>query len=394
MSKGKNESLSTLRLSLSQLEEIREVMAERIREGLSGIDKEIRAIPTYIPPPSASGGQALVIDIGGTNVRAAVVSLTDSGEYRIRKGPAVSPFQSRWDSAEDFFDYQADLALSLDPPSALPAGYCFSYPTRVTPEKDAVLLHWTKDLEVPGVAGKKVGKLLRAALDRKGYRTAAITVLNDTVAALAGGSRTCSAPEFSDFIGLIVGTGTNMAAYFPVERIALEKCDRSRYHHGRMAVNLESGNFHPPHLTAFDDRLDQISGSPGRQRLEKAVSGRFLPRLYRFILEGGSEPPFPANRELVEEARNHPESEEGELALLLIERSADLTAAALAGLIEVLRPSGRVGILGEGGVINNDPPYRARIADRLGKLLNKKSASTILQLENVNLIGAASAALG
>ena len=43
-----------------------------------------------------------------------------------------------------------------------------------------------------------------------------------------------------------------------------------------MAINLESGNFSPPHLTTADDALDRASDNPGAQRFEKAVPGAWL----------------------------------------------------------------------------------------------------------------------
>ncbi|MFH1038257.1 MAG: hypothetical protein V1789_06265 [PVC group bacterium] len=390
--------LKGLVLSRGELEDIRATLAERIREGLKKEEGEIGALPTYLAPPGAGGGgEALVIDIGGTNIRAAGIRMTGSGTVVISPEPATTPLVSEWDSAASFFDRQAELALFLGPASNLPIGYCFSYPFRAMPGGDAVLLYWTKQLNVPGVAGHKVGEMLLNAFRKRGYRPRWVRVLNDTVAALMGGDLAFrKGGRFATFIGLIVGTGTNMAAYFPTSLLAA-KVSEAEFGHAKMAVNLESGNYHPPHLTRFDDELDATYPHVGEHRLEKAVSGKFLPQLYTFIRDGRSTPPFPTTRELFELARQRPETPDSALARAIVNRSADLVAACLAGLIDTLETEGRVGILGEGGVINNNPEYRERLTRQLATLLGDSpedsSRFDILQLENVNLIGAAAAAL-
>ena len=53
-----------------------------------------------------------------------------------------------------------------------------------------------------------------------------------------------------------------MATFIPADKI--EKLDQSCNAHGWIPVNLESGNFHPPFLTAVDDTVDAISGNPGK----------------------------------------------------------------------------------------------------------------------------------
>ena len=55
----------------------------------------------------------------------------------------------------------------------------------------------------------------------------------------------------------------------------IKKLDPSYNIQGLVPVNLESGNFHPPFLTTVDDTVDAISGSLGKQRFEKAVSGMY-----------------------------------------------------------------------------------------------------------------------
>jgi hexokinase len=393
-----DEQWKELKFSPEDLEDIRKTMAARIREGLKSEGGEIKALATYLPPPAVdSGGTAIVIDIGGTNIRAAIVSFSPKGKVILEKGPAVTPLLPNWDRAEDFFCCQSDLALSLSPPPGLPIGYCFSYPTTATPDRDGILIRWNKQLKVPDVVGKKVGELLLSAFRERGYRSSGIAILNDTVAALLGADLEFGAKgEFSDFIGLIVGTGTNMAAYLPTRLLSV-KLFNDDYAHERMAVNLESGNFSPPHLSRFDYKLDATRKNSGLQLMEKTVSGRFIPQIFSFIKEGRTAPPYPKTRDVFDLAYKNGDSPDGVLALTLINRSADLVAGGLAGLIDILNSPGKVGILAEGGVINNNPEYYNRVREKLAGLLQDNPRNptrfALLQMENANLIGAAAAAI-
>lgn len=388
--------LSSLKLDLSDLKEIRSAMAEKIRRGLASGRGEIAALPTFLfPPQPKQDNQALVIDLGGTNLRAAVVEISSSGGVRFSRPPTIRPLELDWESAEDFFAVQAELALSLKPPDNLPLGYCFSYPSRALPGGDAIHLQWNKELRVPGVIGKRLGNLLRESLAARGYTVSRVRVLNDTAAALLGADLAYRRPGgFASLIGLIVGTGTNLSAYFSTSQLG-RRIPAELRGMEPMAVNLESGNFHPPHLSGFDGELDAGRDDAGEQRLEKAVSGRFLPQLFSYIREGRTSPPYPETREIFRLART-PGEEGAETARLLVNRSADLVAGTLAGLIDTLETRGKIGILTEGGVINNNPDYRERTRRRLAKLLgdtpDQPNQFELLQLENVNLIGAAAAA--
>jgi len=390
--------IEELSLTRPQLGEIADALAARIRRGLAASGEELAMLPTYLPEPDREvAGEALVVDVGGTNVRAARLALDASGRAAIPAGDRSAALKNSWNSPAEFFSFQASLVPHMRGAQVLPLGYCFSYPSRSLPDRDAVLLGWTKELRVPGAVGEKVGAALKEALRKEGVETGKVTVCNDTVAALVGGSwKHEGGSGFSDFVGLIVGTGNNMAAFFPTRLITSGPIDHS-YRRERMAVNLESGNFHPPHLSRFDDELDETRPDAGAQRLEKAVSGKFLPPLYGYLLTGRVGTVRPSAEELFRLAYEEGSSPEGKLAAAVVNRSADLVAATLAGLLEVLEPEGKVGILAEGSVIEKNPLYRKRVENKLELLLGKgekgEGRFELLQLDNVNLIGAAVAAL-
>lgn len=370
-------------LSLEQLNDIRAALRQRIEEGLAGDGQQVACLPAYLSQPQAGRhGQALVVDAGGTNVRAAWVRL--DGKVSIVQGPLsgiLPDGRTRPVHAPEFFGYQSDLLRQLGAPTDLPLGYCFSYPAQVEPSGDARLLHWTKGIKVTGVVGELVGQGLRAAYGHPGK----VKVLNDTVAALLGGAIFAGA-EYTRHIGLIVGTGNNMATFLPGSKVT----KLAGAWDGPIAVNLESGNFHPPHLDPVDDTVDSISDNPGKQRYEKAVSGFYLPQLLQCLCPHLRLPEGASSKEVVEWADRPGQEPASMAARWLLDRSADMVAAGLAAVADHLG-QGNLAIQAEGGLFWKATGYRDRVQATLEKLIDRKFA--IIRGDEVNLVGAAAAAL-
>ncbi len=378
-----------------RLQEIAVALMNRIREGLEADHREIPCLPTYLPVDSPDPrGEALVLDLGGTHLRAARMVRNDQG-WMMEDGPAKGVLAVRCGKPlhlEEFLEVQVNLLRQVagcgdGAPSALPLGYCFSYPAASQLDGDAKLLRWTKEVDVPGVQGRPVGKLLLEALQKAGVACGSMTVINDTVAALLAGMD----GVIRHHIGLIVGTGTNMACVLPVSRIP--KLPPEAQALGRIPVNLESGGFCPPHLTNLDHALDRHSDSPGTQRFEKAVSGAYLGHLLHL-----AHPEFSFDPALGAEgvARICHSSDTSPAvratALALLNRSADLVAASLSGLIQVLlqgenepteftsrgatpsqeSPDGHVvRVVAEGGLFWGARGYASRVATTLQRLLQQ-----------------------
>lgn len=383
--------MDEFKLSLSQLEQIATTLSSRLGEGLKVDDQEIGCLPTYLGLPSgAQAGSALVIDTGGTNTRAALVVLKEK-DGEIIAGPNARKVPDgrtgRPLLAEEFFKAQADMAAGFPlSAEATALGYCFSYPAQATEDGDAILLRWTKGLKVEGVIGHKVGSLLKQALRHSGYSIKSLKVLNDTVASLLGGVHLYKEERFGqNYIGLILGTGTNMAGVFSSKLLT-----KTPPFEGPMVVNLESGNFYPPFLTSFDDKLDEFSDNPGRQRIEKAVSGHYLPQLFNLIHPSIIDPNQGAGK--LVELREQGKSPHSETAAALLKRSAQLAAAAIVGLASVY-PAGDTAVLGEGSLLWGDPLYADTMRQTFSLLTPSRKIELLRQRENVNLIGAACAAL-
>jgi hexokinase len=106
-------------------------------------------------------------------------------------------------------------------------------------------------------------------------------VLNDTVASLlAGVTATRFSPEY-EYIGFILGTGSNTAYVESNRCITKEKGLRANE---CMAINCESANFNKIKRGDIDLAFDETTASPKKHVLEKMVSGGYLGGLCHLIL--------------------------------------------------------------------------------------------------------------
>lgn len=392
-------------LNTKQLLEIADDLRKKIETGLQKDGTEIKCLPTYIhPKKDGITGEATVFDLGGTNFRAATVSVGKETKITGITEKDITEMKAAGFTEEDLYNSQAEVIKKLELPASSPIGYCFSYPAKSLTNGDAELIVWTKGVNIPNMAGKPIGKPLVEYLNKKtNCKFGKIAVVNDTITSLFAGLKN---PGYDAYIGLIVGTGTNMAAFFPSEYIPKLKDMKSWS--GETPVNFESGNFNPPHLTAYDEEVDAKSDNKGAQRFEKAISGMYLGRVFRAA--------FP-NDNIAEDMdgaglskmMNNPDaykSEHVEVAFQIYERSAKLVAASLAGLVKNLNSAypnlSKVQVLAEGSLFwskvkKNNTSYVDMVNATLKELLKEmglgKTEVVISQMENANLVGAAMSVL-
>jgi len=395
------------RVKTSQLKEIALNLEDKINNGLKSDNTEVKSIPTYIHPLSCGAeGQAVVLDWGGTNYRAAVINFAGGIANITPKkagGTELSASTTKGFSLEDLLVKQSEFVNQIDLPEKAPIGYCFSYPAECLPNGDAELIKWTKGLDIKEMLGNPVGKPLLDQLNKTGKAEfTGIKVINDTVASLFAG---LTDPDFDAYIGLIVGTGTNMAAFVNADRIP--KIDPVLNWQGLTPVNLESGNFNPPHLTKYDDLVDEKSDNKGSQRFEKAVSGMYIGQILREVFP---EDGFDAQTDgkALTDIINHADKNKVKhvkVAKAIYKRSAKLVAASLAGLIDLLathdKSIRKVRITAEGslfwsdvaGCKNYNKVVKNTLKDLLREMGHKKIKVNIAEIESANMIGSGIAAL-
>ncbi len=391
-------------LSTSQLLEIANDQRQKVETGLQKDGTEIKCLPTYIhPKKDGIKGEATVFDLGGTNFRAAVVSVGEETKITGIAEKDITEMKSAGFTAEDLYVSQAKAINQLNLPKNSPVGYCFSYPAQSLLNGDAELIKWTKGVNIAGMEGNPIGEPLVKFLNKNtNCNFNKIAVVNDTITSLFAGLMN---PGYDAYIGLIVGTGTNMATFFPSSYIPKIK-DLEGWS-GETPVNLESGNFNPPHLTALDAEVDHYSDNKGFQRFEKAISGMYLGRVFRSAFPNDG---LDINLDAagLSKMMNNPEQyklEYVETAFQIYERSAKLVAASITGLVQNLNsayPSvKKVQVLAEGSLFwskvkTHDAKYVDIVNATLKELLSELGLDAEVQIsriENANLIGAAMSVL-
>lgn len=392
-------------LSNQQLIDIANDLRQKIEIGLQADGAEIKCLPTYIHPnKDGISGEATVFDLGGTNFRAAVVSVGKEPKILGIAEKDITEMKMEGFTQEDLFKTQAQIINQLDLPANSPIGYCFSYPAKSLTNGDAELINWTKGVSIAKMAGNPIGvPLVEYLNENTGSNFYKIAVVNDTITSLFAGLMN---PGFDAYIGLIVGTGTNMATFFPSEYIP--KIKSLKGWSGETPVNLESGNFNPPHLTAVDDIVDANSDNKGSQRFEKAISGMYVGRVFRAVFpdDGIDENMDGAGLSRMMNNPGDYKMEHVEVAFQIYERSAKLVAASIAGLVLNLHtayPSlKKIQVLAEGSLFwshvkAHNATYERMVDACLKELLSESGMGDmkvqISKIENANLIGAAMSVL-
>lgn len=409
------QAISALTLTNAQLEQTRDELAANIAQGLAKDGQQIKSLPSFMRRPTgAATGNAVVLDAGGTNVRAAHIALAGKEVSFITEPQADRTLMSEAQtvgeiSREVFFKRQAALIEKICPDSEFNLGYCFSYPSTNTPDGDAALVNWTKGINIADMIGTPLRAQLVDALAAQGQTAHKTPVLNDTITTLIAAA--WMEPDCDQYIGLIAGTGMNAAGFYRTSQITKLAPSPEWAVDELMGVNLELGNFHPSCLSKYDDALDAegVDDNPGKQRLEKAIAGKYtaeifgrivgreaclaLPDAWAFDPEAGSR----THAGHVTQLRRY-HGVMADVATALIDRCADLTAAALAGVIKSqdLSTPHTVGILAEGTLFWQTEGYRERVEGTLNRLTPSHVQVRILQNASdvdANFIGAACAAL-
>ena len=263
---------------------------KEMEAGLAGEPSSLKMIPTFTSPTGEvkKDTPVTVLDAGGTNLRGATVTVTSSGEMLIEhKEKGEMPGAKSPVTQDEFYAVLAGHVNRCRPFAKDPAvGFCFSYPAESSPEGDAKLLVWTKQIQAPEIVGQWVGAELAKRLDPKPSR---MCLVNDTVATLlAGKAAEKPGQRFSAYIGFILGTGTNVAY---IERnSAIGKLKNAP--EGSMAINTESGGFNKIAQSAFDEAMDRKTSDCGMQRFEKMISGAYLGRIGLEVLKGAAKAGF------------------------------------------------------------------------------------------------------
>ncbi|MBO7653291.1 MAG: hexokinase [Kiritimatiellae bacterium] len=401
--------------------------ADEMDVGLAGKPSSLMMIPSFISidKPVKTDTPVIVLDAGGTNLRAATVKIDGAGKAEIGtffKRPM--PGTQGEIGADAFYDAFADFLMPIIDASES-IGFCFSYPAEIMPDCDARLLHWSKQIEVPAVVGTMIGTGLCSHLARRGYRRRTV-ILNDTVATLLAGKSVGVARNYSAYVGFILGTGTNTAYVEKNSRIT-KRSDLDP--DGAMAINVESGAFKKIDQSLFDRKMDAATNDCGHYTFEKMISGAYLGRVGFEVLKEAAEAGFfsPAAKALIQSwksvsnkdlddfcgaspTEDNPfldpaftETDQEAIVALcspVYARAAVLTAVNIASAIiktgEGHDPARPVCVNVDGSTYHRTRTgqFRNRVQDELAKLLGPRGLSyELIRVDESPVIGAAVAGL-
>lgn len=246
-----------------------------MKQGLSAAPGCLEMIPTFLYPEInvSKSKRIIVLDAGGTNLRIALMHY-DENDIIVMENFQKFPMPGSKTpmSSNDFFEFFADKIRTISHESDT-VGYCFSYPCEIRPDGDGKILRVTKELNVSDIEGKIIGQEINAILAKKGHKPKRFVILNDTVATLLAGLSRDTRQQFSTHIGFILGTGTN-CAYLEKNHNIKKTSEASP--DLLQGINIESGNFNKLVMSTFDTALDKTSTTPGKQILEKMISGAYL----------------------------------------------------------------------------------------------------------------------
>ncbi len=235
-------------------------------------------LPTWITVDKVQDKKVIVLDAGGTNFRSFLVEIK-AGQAEILKAqrgklPAVERELTKdefFESIAESIDYLKDAAAEIH--------FCFAYALEMTPEKDARVLRMSKEVQVRGILHTPVGASLFAVLQKRGWkRVKNVFVINDTAAALLSGLSLNK--TYSSYIGMILGTGFNIAY---IESEPIPKLSAAEQCLGQIVV-CETAKTNRIAASDFDAELQAASLNGSTCKLEKMCSGAYLGELISIAL--------------------------------------------------------------------------------------------------------------
>ena len=209
-------------------------------------------------------GTVVALDAGGTNFRSALVS--GKGVVAERRSRPMPGSVGEVGKEEFYAAFAEEVRRLCDLATVRRVGWCFSYTCEATPDLDAKLLGFSKNIRAPSVVGDFVGRELASRLGG-----GSVIVVNDTVATLLAAKSMEGDTAYGSYIGFILGTGANAAYVEPSL--------------GGMVVNSESGAFDKIVRSEFDLAADAKSNRPGTFVFEKMIAGAYLGNVGLAILQ-------------------------------------------------------------------------------------------------------------
>ena len=387
-----------------------------MQRGLAGEESSLYMIPTFLSAGhgAAEDGRVVVLDAGGTNLRAGTVTFSGGKAADVTFAKTRLPGTGETLPAEVFFDRIAEHAAPyLDASDRV--GFCFSYAAKCREDRDGTIIEFCKEVSVSGAEGLPICGSLDAAIKRRGVNKQFRYVqLNDTVAALLGGMTVTDPAKYDGYIGFILGTGMNSC--YSENTANIPKYTGGAYREKTMIVNMESGCYAGFRGGEIDRAMDAASTVPGDHLAEKLMSGAYLGSILAVALDKAAEEGLLSKGAGVDKIHmpevnaflagekswlsdNFPEGDHAAIRAIidaLFSRTARLMAVIYAA-IALQTGTGKekpICIVLEGSTYQKTPRLQELLADELDALRERCGCKFEVRFaENSTLTGAAYAAM-
>ncbi|CAG5133645.1 unnamed protein product [Candidula unifasciata] len=285
------------KLSSTAYKQVMTLLHQEMNNGLktqSHKMADIKMFPTFVRslPDGSEKGEFLALDLGGTNFRVLLVTL-QGHDIDIQSKTYLIPQRIMLGTGEQLFDHIADCIGKFVSEHnllshTLPLGFTFSFPCQQEGLAKARLSQWTKGFRCEGVVGEDICRLLQEALLRRtNCKVEIVAVVNDAVGTLMAAAHV----DHNCEIGLILGTGCNVCYMEYLDNVGTwGNEDEKDLHPRQVIINTEWGAFGDNGCldftrTEYDRELDTFSINPGKQVMEKMISGMYMGEIVRLVLE-------------------------------------------------------------------------------------------------------------
>lgn len=251
--------------------------------GLSRAGSSLPMVPAYVfvDKMKVRNKKIISIDVGGTNLRVALVSFNQNGECKVSNMQKYSmPGLKEPITSDEFFEtitgYITPLLFETHQ-----IAISFAYPTEITTSMDGKILRMVKEIKIERIEGCFLGDCLKKTLYQRTGRQYNVYVTNDTVATCLAGISNSGGAGCTSYIGLVLGTGINSCYIEKLQNIKKIIASNGKKY---MLINTESGNYNRQPRGDIDVLFDNIMADPGHNTLEKMISGGYFGALIDYII--------------------------------------------------------------------------------------------------------------
>lgn len=258
--------------------------------------------------PIVSTGIVQGIVIGGTNYIVSTQRIEANGtKTTLHHETGTLPIITNEEVLRNFLLHHRDQRAEA---VGINLGFPIKPITGLHGEIDGQILNGTKEHTFTGLIDKPLGDFVREVYEKD----IPVAVANDTICLTLAG-------DGEENGSLIAGTGFNVG----LKQIVNKK---------PIIINLEAGNFNKFEATEILKTIDASSEMPGKQLFEKIISGKYLATYFnaKAASLGIRHKAVKTSQELSALSHETSDARANKLARALLERSAGLVAAAIAGL--------------------------------------------------------------